>query len=333
MLTLLAFNQSQTLFGVFSQKHFIWCISLIFSGYFPNRFEMLSSWKRFVNYSHHQFSRRVLSSVQQNQVYDKNDQLTKTFTFKQRTFAFFQTNAKYKELCITPDQVFQLLQSTADLRPESKLKNKPIDLPVANSSQRLKNLSLANDFRIEQLEDEPASILSSCNGKEALLIGHAVYQIVGEPFKKGNFYGHLLSKAQQWIETCATKEELVLWAFLCSLDSSQKPNVTCLRTIYERFKVDAILFQNLSTFETSIICNAWFTNNITVSSKPMLRAIEQLLRNQIVSSLGIINQETLSMLKVLRKAGFGTDLLFDSLISSLSSSPARNLNLAQMTHS
>lgn len=133
-----------------------------------------------------------------------------------------------------------------------------------------------------------------------------------------------------WINNCSGSEDLVYWGFICSMQRSASNNG--LRLIYERFKSDVTLFENLSLIEVSILCNAWFSNNILVSSKAMLRVIEKKLQKEIVSSPGFISQEALCLLKVLRKSCFGTDQLYDALILSLSSPAARGLNLAEASH-
>jgi hypothetical protein len=203
------------------------------------------------------------------------------------------------------------------------------DLPVLKHSSKIFT-KLPPDGKLNYWKSQEKD-LHQCSGFEALALAHTQYRIVGDNFKKGSFYRQLLSKANDWIEKCSTPQELVMWSFLVSLEKSQYSN-DCLRCIYERLKTDPALFQCLNSFETSILCNAWFTNSVIVSSKPMLRVIDLLLQTEIESRPGHVTQESLCMLKVFRKAGFGSTKLFESLIASLSSPPARNLNLAQATH-
>lgn len=262
------------------------------------------------------------------------EKLDKSLTFKERTFAFFQKSEKYKDMCVPPNKMFHLLdESKTGAQSKKTMTNLIIDFSVSETDSKdlIKPEYNHSFIPTPSQEKNAAVILDHCTGNEALVMANSLFQIMGENLKKGAFFRYLLCKANNWVKNCSSHQELVLWAFLCSLEKSQQSNV-CLRCIYERFRSEVSLFECLSAFEMSILCNAWFTSNIIVSAKPMLRVVEKLLRKEIDLSPGVLSQETLSMLKVFRKAGFGTDHLFESLISSLSSTRALNLNLAQASH-
>ncbi|KAK4029137.1 hypothetical protein OUZ56_022147 [Daphnia magna] len=299
--------------------------------------KMLSSWKQpCLSFSqqyvlaqrvsitvHHKFSTRNIA-----------EKVDRSPTFKERSFDFFQKSEKYKDMWVPSNKMFHI-PSYCETDGQSKrtMTDLIIDFSVSETvSNALKKPACYSSLISGPSQEKNVSlVLDHCTGNEALIMANTLFRIVGENFKKGFFYRYLLCKANHWIKNCSSHQELVIWSFLFSLEKSQQSNA-CLRCIYERFKTDVSLFQCLNAFEMSILCNAWFTSNIIVSAKPMLRIVENLLRAEICLSPGVFSQETLSMLKVLRKAGFGTDHLFESLMSSLSSPNARNLNLAQATH-
>lgn len=262
--------------------------------------------------------------------------LENTQTFKKRILHFFQNSEKYKEMYDFPSNEmihlpdrFQASEQNQDSNVTELIKDQPV---LENASTNITKLPFENKLKLGKSEEKSmVSILHRCTGREALIMANTQYRIIGDNIARGIFYRHLISKAIDWIEKSSTHQELVMWSFLLSLEKSQHSN-TCLRYIYERFKTNPDLFQCLNSFETSILCNSWFTSNIIVSSKPMLRVIDLILKKEIESCPGLITQEALCMLKVFRKAGFGSTKLFESLISSLSSPSARNLNLTQATH-
>ena len=250
----------------------------------------------------------------------------KESTFKERIIFFLKTSEKYSEV-FSPKTIY--LQQKSSLRVS--VNDLVLKLTLPCNANKVKKLSCENELH-EQLLVDMCGILDHCTGKEALIVFNILFNIGGENVKKGIFYQLLLQKAKYWINSCSTHQELVFWAFVCSLDRSQKSNIFCLRLIYERFKTNHSEFESLTHFETSILCNLWFTNGINVSSKRLLRTIESVLRKEIDSFPGVITQESLSLIKLLRKSTFSTDQLIDSLASSLSSSSAHNLNLAQTAH-
>lgn len=253
---------------------------------------------------------------------------SKTQTFKERSLLFFETNVKYQDLFHPSNKVLQSLHPINNtLVPQQS------DFSVQKAAKTWgENFIPTDSIDQQQFKKDVFNLLCQSTGRESIFLAKIVFQLIEENFLNEKFYQELYAKAKKSIEICSTNEELVVWAYLCSLNRTRQSNVSCLRAVYERYKKDPVSFQNLSTFEMSIVCNAWFSINIIVSSKPILRIIEQNLLKEIGSSPDIISQESLSMLKVLRKAGFGTDHLFDSLLSSLSSPNARSLNLAQATH-
>jgi hypothetical protein len=297
---------------------------------------MLKSWKKsLIVFSQHNFVAKrlpIISQQKSSASYDTGKEFESVHTFKHRVLDFFQKSEKYNDLCGAPSNEMSHLPAGYQPTEENK------KLYVAELTQNISVLKhsstiftkLPLDGRLNYWKSQEKD-LHQCSGFEALALAHTQYRIVGDNFKKGSFYRQLLSKANDWIEKCSTPQELVMWSFLVSLEKSQYSN-DCLRCIYERLKTDPALFQCLNSFETSILCNAWFTNSVIVSSKPMLRVIDLLLQTEIESRPGHVTQESLCMLKVFRKAGFGSTKLFESLIASLSSPPARNLNLAQATH-
>ncbi len=303
------------------------CIILLYSVLKIPTHKMHAIWKRF-GFCHQHHAKRIFSTIHYKDPSSESIEKHSTvITFKERSFAFFQKSASYQELCVPSNKLLSL--------PIGQKKNLAADTSELSVSETVRILKqLAQDSASQNgalLEKDIIKVLDGCSGKEALLLASTLFQMVGEKFKKGVFYQFLIFKAHKWIQAGSTLQELVLWAFLCSLEKSKQSSI-CIRSIYEHFKTDASLFQLLNTFEMSILCNTWFSNNLVVSSKPMLRVIDHLLRKEIDTCPGFVSQEALSMLKVLRKAGFGTDQLFESLLLSLSSPPARTLNLAQATH-
>lgn len=299
--------------------------------------KMLSSWKKpCLSFSQqYVLAQRVFITVRHKfSTHNIAEKVDRSPTFKERSFDFFQKSEKYKDMWVPSNKMFHI---PGDCETDGQSKRTMTDLIIDFSVSETVSNALKKPACYSSLISGPSQennvslVLDHCTGNEALIMANTLFRIVGENFKKGSFYRYLLCKANHWIKNCSSHQELVLWAFLFSLEKSQQSNA-CLRCIYERFKTDVSLFQCLNAFEMSILCNAWFTSNIIVSAKPMLRIVENLLRAEICLSPGVFSQETLSMLKVLRKAGFGTDHLFESLMSSLSSPNARNLNLAQATH-
>ena len=288
---------------------------------------MLPSWMKRL-FCHQHFAKRMFSNVQQKTtILDCCEKHEPVITFKEKSFNFFQKSEKYQELCVPPNKLLNLpIEENNNWLTNG-------DLSVPKTVKIFNELVQDSASKLEKLqENNIVNILNGCTGREALLLANTLFQIVGEKLKKGLFYQKLVSKANHWIQSCSSHQELVLWAFLCSLEKSKQSNA-CLRSIYEYFKTDTDnSFRSLSTFEMSILCNTWFANNIIISSKPMLRVIDQHLRKEIDLYQGVISQEALALLKVLRKACFGTDQLFESLTSSLSCPLARNLNLAQASH-
>ncbi|XP_057366003.1 uncharacterized protein LOC130686854 [Daphnia carinata] len=303
----------------------------------PSFFNMLSNWKQLCLSFSHQYvlaQRAFINSHHKFSTHNIAEKLDRLLTFKERSFDFFQKSEKYKDMWVPSNKMFNIPGDCGtDGQANKTMTDLIIDFSVPETvSNDLKNPSCYSSLISGPSQEKSvALVLDHCTGNEALIMANTLFRIVGENFKKGAFYRYLLCKANHWIKNCSSHQELVLWAFIFSLEKSQQSNA-CFRCIYERFKTDVSLFQCLNAFEMGIICNAWFTSNIIVSAKPMLRVVENLLREEICLSPGVFSQETLSMLKVLRKAGFGTDHLFESLMSSLSSPNARNLNLAQAAH-
>lgn len=253
-------------------------------------------------------------------------------TFKERTRRFLLSN-----LVNQPLQYLKPALSYSELTELKKQLNKTglvdVHIPLNQAIHLFHSISPDDRISVLSLDKLAATKLSECTKSELAHLSLVALKLLGNHFTKGEFYSSLMQQIEENIDLSDSHRDLVVWTFICTLSKSNKgSSFRILRKIYERFKCQVELFKVLSSVETSILCNAWFANGILVSSKPMLRFIDATLVKETNANKGEISQDSLPMLKVLRKACFASDELLLSLAETVRSSSFSNLNLAESTH-
>ena len=260
-------------------------------------------------------------------------------TFKQKSLDYLLQNEDYKSISVQRNSTplaFQVRQINWNTNSAINLVK---NLSVSETVQAL-YLMRPEDFS-ETWKWELDSVLSSklqqCGIQEGLYLASAFLLVTTarkpstpSELKKSVFYQSLLERMVIWIKSASDPKHLVLLAYLAGLGKSDQKAIWRLRELYDRFRIHLGLFRSLTIDEAAIICNSWFTANIFISSRALLRILEPLLMIELNSNGP--TAYALPLLKVMRRADFSTDELLNTVSVSLSSPSTLKLNLALVTH-
>lgn len=248
-------------------------------------------------------------------------------TFKEQSLKFLLTDVHYKDMGI-PEMPATFISNTIRHQwEEEKISHVVEKLPISKLIHTLYQMQPQDLVKV--VDPMLANRLAGLSTTEVLLLSHAALRVFEGRIKDTKFYRLLLCLVPQLVEGCENHRQLVLLAFLSALDRSPRA-VKALLSIRRWFEQDPSLIEQLSVVETSILCDSFFKTNVVLGPE-QLRVVERLLVCELEA--GGLQPVILPLLKVMRKARFGTDRLLERLTALMTSPPtAEPPNAALLAH-